>query len=135
MNTIEDIYNAYRLVHEWIASDDARDIVHYPVNWERTDALNDHAYYVLLFGKLEDYITVEYKSRKDDEADFMHRVNVLLGKGSPLANMIDTYYGIRCDIAHGRLDAPSSSDISINMPKVFEDINKIFEALEVQDFF
>jgi len=90
-------------------------------HWARMRVLNDHAYFMLIFGRFEQYINDQCtrliarktaspnwrRKRLWEEIDveqfgFLRKVKLLLDKGLAQYGRIQTIYkDIRCEIAHG----------------------------------
>lgn len=110
--------------------------------------INDRAYFLFMFTRLEDHIRecsntlidtkmrtmrdwrfrrsweILSKSSKGDKLHFMDRVAFLTSKGHQDYNTINKYYKQRNDIAHG--DIPTTA---IVMPQVIIDMKRLYAAL------
>lgn len=116
-------------------------------SYQNIRSINDHAYFLLAFTRLEDRIKaiardlikekvssltswshkrvwIIIKKREDnDNLYFLEYVELLTEKGKSDYNLIQSYYKDRNDVAHGGLLS------SINMIKVFEDFKRLFKEL------
>ena len=116
-------------------------------SYQNIRSINDHAYFLLAFTRLEDRIKtiardlirekvssltswshkrvwIIIKKREDnDNLYFLEYVELLTEKGNSDYNVIQSYYKDRNDVAHGGLLS------SINMIKVFEDFKRLFKEL------
>jgi hypothetical protein len=126
MNFLDEIYEGYRTLDEWLASQKKQARPSGVIPWWRMSELNDYAFFVLLFGQLEDYINREYEQQIEpwEDASFAHRVNCLLGRDSKETGLILDYYDLRCDIAHGHAESGQMGE-KIPLTKVYEDIVEI----------
>jgi len=115
---------------------------------QRKRQLNDEAYFLYLFSRLEDHIREQssqlitdkqtnlrnWRKRavwdilpKDKDSDrfyFMNRVAILTEKGGRHYNQVKTYYEERNNIAHG-----GTFSTSINMFDVFLKMKELFKVL------
>lgn len=82
------------------------------VDWLRKLELTRYAFFVLLFGQLEDFINHEYEQiiGPAEEVAFIHRVNCLFDENDEIAEAIKEYYSLRCDIAHGHAESGQIGD-------------------------
>ncbi|MCX7014089.1 MAG: hypothetical protein NTW86_16305 [Candidatus Sumerlaeota bacterium] len=120
MSFLHEIFQAYRCTDFWVGSQ--KDPSPDTISWSRISELNRCAYFVLLFGQLEDYINVSYGERvgPPEEAAFMHRVHCVF-EDDATAELIGDYYNIRCDIAHGHAESGQMGK-EIELPRVYEEI-------------
>jgi len=118
--------------------------------WARKRELNDHAYFLFMFTRLEDYIReqssklIEKKQTsltswkqkrvwgilpKDKDSDkiyFLNRAALLVDKGSHHYQKIKDYYYLRNTLGHGGI---FSSPVSI--PNVVVDFEELIKMLKV----
>ncbi len=107
--------------------------------------LNDHAYFLFMFTRLEDRVRElsdelidnkmatlsNWKDRRAWEVfdkkslNFMNRVALLTLKGGPDYNLIKQYYDQRNKIGHG-----GGFTIAISMPTVVADMKRLFKSLK-----
>lgn len=116
-------------------------------SYQNIRSINDHAYFLLAFTRLEDRIktiardlirekvstltswshkrvwTIIKKREDNDNLYFLEYVELLTEKGHSDYTLIQSYYRDRNDVAHGGLLS------SINMIKVFEDFKRLFKEL------
>jgi hypothetical protein len=92
----------------------------------RMSELNEYAFFVLLFGQLEDYVNQEYVEFMGSLTDqgFEARVGVVFDEDSETAELITDYYHVRCAIAHGHAESGQMGD-HIRLPEVYEQIQGI----------
>lgn len=122
------------------------------VSISRKRELNDHAYFLFMFTRLEDHVREQSSqlilrnsrtchdwkqrraweilpSRKDsDRMPFMNRVALLIEKGSHHYAAIREYYDLRNKIAHG---GDFSTPVSI--PTVLNDFSMYYEKMKLTD--
>ena len=94
MNFLDEIYSAYVVLCGWLDSQETHDPPASGIPWLRTFELTDYAFFVLLFGQLEDYINQEYEQllgRPWEEAAFEHRVNCVFAENDESAELIMDY--------------------------------------------
>lgn len=126
MNGLDEIYQTWLITHDWLLEEEMHERLPEVGRWERKTELNDYAYFVLLFGQLEDHVNEEYAlaiGPAEGEA-FMHRVNCLFDEGSLTAERINDYYLLRCEIAHGNIMGGQLTG-EIHLPGIFADIRQI----------
>ena len=121
---IRRVYKGYLEVDRYLVSKQTKTRTSNSLqNWAEKRGLNDQAYFVLLFSKLEEHINKEcqklilrkrnlrhWKSRRRwdnieitqlDRITFMDRVSYLVDRQSHHFRDIKDLYEIRCKIAHG----------------------------------
>lgn len=119
--------------------------------WRRKRFLNDHAYFLFLFTRLEDHIR-EMSSKlisnkqnnlkswnikrawdlfpKEKDAQslhFMQRVALITPKGEVDYNLIKRYYDLRNTIAHG-----GNFITPVNIPTVISDMEQLHKTLKAE---
>ncbi|MCA9441923.1 MAG: hypothetical protein KC964_14040 [Candidatus Omnitrophica bacterium] len=130
MTFLNEIYATYRQVARFLTEMDATKGETHQLNSGRMSELNDYAYFILLFGQLEDFVNRKYEEtigQWDDPFEvtaFAHRVNLLYDQESEVTESILFYYDIRCDIAHGYA-ASGRLHKGIQISDVYEDIRVI----------
>ena len=131
MNFLDEIYQTYLTLDGWLKSQEAESPPVAAIPWLRMSELNDYAFFVLLFGQLEDCINQEYEQSIGpwEEAAFEHRINCLFGKSSAQAEIIMEYYDLRCDVAHGYAEGGQMGE-HIHVPEVN---NKILTIIAQYD--
>lgn len=116
--------------------------------WARKRELNDHAYFLFMFTRLEDRIREQStklikakqaglsrwrqrsvwdilpKKKDSDLLSFRNRVALLVKKGSKDYNLVIDYYDVRNTVGHG---GNFSSPISI--PGVVDDFDRLHRVL------
>lgn len=116
-------------------------------SYQNIRSINDHAYFLLAFTRLEDRIktiardlinkkiasltswshkrvwNILKKREDNDNLHFLEYVELLTEKGHTDYNLIQVYYRDRNDVAHGGLLS------SINMARVFEDFKRLYRDL------
>ena len=116
--------------------------------WARKRELNDHAYFLFMFTRLEDHIREQSsklivgkqtslsrwrqrsawdilpKEKESDRLSFKNRLALLVKKGCKDYNRIIEYYYLRNTLGHG---GSFSSPVSI--PDVVDDFDRIYSAL------
>lgn len=120
---LDELHVTWMSIDGWLNHQSSSETV---IPSERMTELNDQAWFVLLFGLLEDHINTEYEQQVGpwEEAAFNHRVNCIFVMDAANAELIKSYYMIRCEIAHGRI-SPRIMHDPIHMPDVFEKIQYI----------
>lgn len=114
--------------------------------YQKRRELNDQAFFLYMFTRLEDHIRVEsialiehqYNTltnwankrvwdilypRREDGITFMNRVGLLVAVGQAHYNKINTYYKQRNKVAHGGL-------ATISMPTVISDMKVLYKAVK-----
>lgn len=115
MRPIEEIYSTYLVIDRFLRSDTLQEGKSPFLPSEKMLELNEHAFYVLLFGELQDFVEEEYVGWKgDSKAPFMTKVSVVVDYND-VENIRD-YYQIRTEIAHGR---KRSIDFPIDMAEAY----------------
>ncbi|MCX7046055.1 MAG: hypothetical protein NTX50_11295 [Candidatus Sumerlaeota bacterium] len=106
MILLDEIYNAYKVIDDWLWAQKAPAVVFLSASRKRMAEINDYAFFVLLFGQLEDHINREYEQWVGswEETAFTHRVNCVFEGDTLRVAIIKNYYEIRCDIAHGHAE-------------------------------
>lgn len=129
MDFLEEIYLTYLWFLNSLEKAKEDDAPAYDVGWERMSELNQYAYFILLFGQIEDFVDREYEEfhGSGDDSAFIHRVNVLFDQDSEQAELIREYYKLRCDIAHGRAET-GQLGTEIHIPGVYEEIWNIVNS-------
>ncbi|MCY3022655.1 MAG: hypothetical protein NTW87_27060 [Planctomycetota bacterium] len=120
MKSFTEVRTSYRYADWYLASKEAAARVH-KQRWSRLRAINDQAYFLMMFGQLEDHVNSQckklvtrkktaprWKDRRawdtfDPEREpFMNRVALLTDKGGKAFRQVKYYYeDLRCEIAHG----------------------------------
>jgi len=112
--SLDDLDNAYRRVRRSIARsmEDAADFNDNAVfdTLARDQNIVDAAFFVLIFGQLENRITTlaiqkeQQETRKNAlrDAKFEKRLEIALRGHADLKNEIEDWYAVRNDVAHGR---------------------------------
>ena len=126
MNLLDEIYLTNRWFADRLAEMAPLGKPGNGIAWERMSELNDYAYFVLLFGQLEDFIDREYEEFVGpcEETTFMYRVNMLYDEGGEEQEIISHYYGLRCEIAHGYAE-PGKMKGKIHIADVYKRIEEI----------
>lgn len=117
--------------------------------YKRKRELNNHAYFLFMFSKLEDRIKelsnilienkhtnisnwkyrrtwdILHKRKDKDRIYFMERVALLTESGHSDYNIIERYYIQRNNIAHG-----STFTISISIPTVISDMKRFYRDIK-----
>ncbi len=116
--------------------------------WKRKRELNDHAYFLFLFTRLEEHIKTNsidlitgkqssishWKTRaiwditERDKLYFKKRVALLTERGRSDYNQIISYYDLRNDIAHG--GTVTNITTSVDMSDVFTKMKRYFRILK-----
>ncbi len=118
------------------------------VQYARKRQLNDQAYFLFMFTRLEDRVRnlsdqlvddkitslTDWKSKRsweiiqkqktNDSLHFMNRVSLLTPKGRTDYNLIKRYYDQRNNIGHG-----GTFTITISIPTVITDLKRIYKEL------
>ncbi len=116
--------------------------------WARKRELNDHAYFLFMFTRLEDRIREQSskliagkqaslsrwrqrsawdilpKEKVSDRLSFKNRLALLVKKGAKDYNLMIEYYNLRNTVGHG---GSFSSPVSI--PDVVDDFDRLHRAL------
>lgn len=149
MEEMQSVYDTYRVIDLYLSSQETclqNERVIIKQEWTDKRKINDQAFFVILFAKLENRINnmckrliIREKNApcwKDrrwtdifdvdrlDHIPFMQRAGLLIDKGSHNMRDLEEIYETRCDIAHGDLSSP------INVHTKAEDIFRIGESLE-----
>ena len=109
--------------------------------WQRKRELNDHAYFLFMFTRLEDRIREQSSKliqRKEtalknwkiwdilpEQIHFKKRVALLTEKGASDYNLIMDYYKLRNTIAHG-----GNFTTQISIPHVLNDMERLYKILK-----
>jgi hypothetical protein len=116
--------------------------------YQRKRELNDQAYFVFMFSRLEDKIREESSkliirkkssisswkqkaaweilpNNPDDDLHFKKRLALLTEKGNADYNLISEYYKERNSIAHG-----GSFTLPISMPTVVRELTRLYNLLK-----
>jgi hypothetical protein len=93
---------------------------------EKRKLINEQAYFVLLFAQLES--AIDSKWQKDNVSYqqnnyFMTKVRAIT-KDMSVIKIIDKYYRIRCDIAHGKI-----LDTTLPMPLYITEFRSIADVV------
>lgn len=118
--------------------------------WARKRKLNDHAYFLFMFTRLEDRVREQSsklivskqaglsrwrqrspwdilpKKKGSDQLSFKNRLALLIRKGSKDYNIMVAYYDLRNKVGHG---GNFSNPVSI--PDVVEDFDYIYNLLSI----
>jgi len=118
-------------------------------SWRRKRFLNDHAYFLFLFTRIEDYIRdvssrliinkqrtltkwsvkrawdIFPKEKNSQRLHFMERVALLTSKGGSDFNLVKRYYDLRNTIAHG-----GSFSAPVDIPAVISDMERLHKILK-----
>jgi hypothetical protein len=116
--------------------------------YARVRQLNDQAYFLFMFTRLEDRVRnlsdqlidnklaaltdwkakrsweIIQKQKKNDTLHFMNRVSLLTQKGGTDYNLIKQYYDQRNNIGHG-----GTFTITISIPTVISDLKRVYKDL------
>jgi hypothetical protein len=117
--------------------------------YARIRQLNDQAYFLFMFTRLEDRVRslsdhliddkmtllsdwkskrsweIIQKQKKNDTLHFMNRVGLLTEKGRADYNLIRQYYDQRNNIGHG-----GAFTITISIPTVIADLKRLYRDLQ-----
>ena len=121
--------------------------VHKEKKYRRKRELNDQAYFLFMFSRLEDKIRSESSiliakkqdsiiswrqravwdilPRKPEESNLKNRLVLLVPKGENNYNLVVKYYKERNSIAHG-----GSFTTEINMPTVISDFKRLYKVMK-----
>lgn len=131
MRFIDEIIQTYQALSGWLGSQEAAGRPAVALSWLRMAELNDYAFFILLFGQLEDCINLEYEQTIGpwEDAAFEHRVNVLFGRLSAPTQLIMGYYDLRCAVAHGHAEGGQMGE-KIRMSEVYTEIQALILQYE-----
>lgn len=126
MNFLDEIYQTHLAIDDWLQSEVTQKQHTAVIPWPRMSELSDYAFFVLLFGQLEDYINQEFAQRIGpwQESAFEHRVNCLFENESAQAELIMDFYDLRCAVAHGHAEAGQMGK-RIRIGEVYDNIQSI----------
>ena len=118
-------------------------------SWRRKRFLNDHAYFLFLFTRIEGHIRnvsskliidkqetltnwsvkraweIFPKEKDSQRLTFMERVALITFKGRRDFNLVKRYYDLRNTIAHG-----GSFSTPVNIPSVISDMERLHKILK-----
>lgn len=126
MSFLDEINQTYQALSGWLGTQEAAGRPVATLSWLRMAELNDYAFFILLFGQLEDCINQEFEQTVGpwEDAAFEHRVNVLFGRLSAPTQLIMDYYELRCAVAHGHAEGGQMGR-KIHMQKVYDEIQAL----------
>jgi len=127
----------------------SRGWIHKESKYQRKRELNDQAYFLFMFSRLEDCIRQQsailitkkqnsihsWKQRASwdilpnsarDQIPFKKRLALLIERGSQDYNLVVNYYKERNSIAHG-----GNFISSINMPLVISELKRLYQIIKV----
>lgn len=125
MKSLARITKAYRIVDDNLVREESNASGRAKVRWTNARAVSDQAYFLVIFGQLEDHINHQceklLRTKRSsawprsrlwdtfdlDRAEFMRKVALLVDKGTTEYRDVKKYYDVRCDLAHGALHAAS----------------------------
>lgn len=151
MNIIEELEEIYNEIDTSYSNKEfearSRGFNRKEETYQNIRSINDHAYFLMAFTRLEDRIktiarnlidkkitslsswthkrvwNILKKRESNDNLRFLEYVELLAEKGNSDYNLIQTYYRDRNDVAHGGLLS------SINMASVIEDFKRLYREL------
>ena len=154
MNIFDELSSQYQEIDDYYTSKEfeARSKGHHrkELKWRRKRELNDHAYFLFMFTRLEDRIREESsklidnrqrnlsnwkqrraweilpKSKKSSKIHFKQRVALLTEKGQSHYNLISDYYDLRNQIGHG-----GNFTTPVSIPNVVLDMKNLYAILKV----
>lgn len=118
-------------------------------SWRRKRFLNEHAYFLFLFTRIEDHIRdvssrliidkqkpltnwsvkrdweIFPKEKDSQRLPFMDRVALITSKGGSDFNLVKSYYDLRNTIAHG-----GTISTPVNIPTVISDMERLYRILK-----
>ena len=156
MSFLDEIYEAYLAIDGWISSQEIQAESALKATWARTGELNEYAFFVLFFGQIEDYIDQEYEETRGDptRAAFRFKLDqvkclwqkdeseeqwiidiedrsaaqlIAEKEGKSIKELIEDYYDIRCEIAHGRVESGHMGN-RIQLPTIYLFIQSLITA-------
>lgn len=154
MNIFDELSSLYQEIDDYFSSKEfeARSKAHHrkELKWRRKRELNDHAYFLFIFTRLEDRIREESsklidnrqrnlsnwkqrraweilpKNKESSKIHFKQRVALLTEKGQSNYNRISEYYFLRNQIGHG-----GNFTTPVSIPNVVLDMKNLYAILKV----
>lgn len=146
MKTLSQIYSSYLESDNHFANKISKSNKRARERLEKLRDRNEHAFFVLLFARLDDYIKTQCEKIEFQKSKITHwkrkrpwdsielkyfkfnnRLALVTQKGGTDFNKINKYYSIRNALAHGDFN----SIAPLNLPSVFSDFSNFIKNTSI----